>query len=184
MAESSAAGASVLCENSSAGESFEEERSARRRGSLDANRSCDSEDAYVNVEVCLGLGGVVVLRHTFTPEATICNLQAELKRVLGKVALQKIGRFVVAQDADASHAGFRNDHKDACKKWFRSAVGSRAHADSIRTGRPVVITAILETPDASLRWIWDGKCRRLGRELGVVQRFGAWTEHRKENDGS
>ena len=134
MSEPAVTGASAVCGNSSAGEILEDEGGARRSSSLDASRSCDGEDAYVNVEVCLGLGGVVVLRHTFTPEATICNLQAELKRVLGKVALQKIGRFVVAQDADASHAGFRNDHKDACKKWFRSAAGRRAHADSAISG--------------------------------------------------
>ena len=88
MSEPSVAGASTVCGTSSAGGILEDEGGARRSRSLDASRSCDGEDAHVDVEVCLGLGGVVVLRHTFTSEATVGNLQAELKRVLGKVAPQ------------------------------------------------------------------------------------------------
>ncbi len=98
----------------------------------------------MNVEVCLGLGGRLVLRHTFPGNAIVGGLQAQLKDVLGEVALQKIGRFVIAQDAGASHAGFKNDEKDACTKCFGTAGGRRAHMESNRTGRRVVITGIVE----------------------------------------
>ncbi len=138
------AGVGAVCENGSGGKDLEDEVGSWPSSWQDAKGSWDGADAYVNVEVCLGLGGRVVLRHTFPGNATVGSLQAQLKDVLGEVALQKIGRFVIAQDADASHAGFRNDEKDACTKCFGTAAGRRAHVESIRTGRRVVISGIVE----------------------------------------
>ena len=137
-------GESVVWDKSSAGADAEDERNTCQGGSEDAQVSSDGDDAYVNVEVCLGLGGGVVLRHTFARDATIGNLQAELERVLGQVVLEKIGRFVLAQDADAARSGFENDEADAGMKCFVTAVGRRVRTDGVRTGRRVVITAILE----------------------------------------
>ena len=59
-----------------------------------------------------------MLRHTFPWDATISDLQAELERVLADVVLEKIGRFVLAQHADAAHPGFKNDKEDADIKCF------------------------------------------------------------------
>ena len=162
------AGASAVCENSSGGKDFEDEAGSCQSSSQDAKASCDGADAYVNVEVCLGLGGLVVLRHTLTRNVTVGNSQAQLKDVLGEVARQKIGRFVIAQDADASHAGFKNDEKDACIKCFRTAAGRRAHVESIRTGRRVVITAIVDRRAGLLIFAnWHSSCCvQTGAPLG------------------
>ena len=138
------AGVSAVSENSIGGKDLEDEVGSWPRSWQDAKGSWDGADADVNVEVCLGLGGQVVLRHTFPGNAIVGSLQAQLKDVLGEVALEKIRRFVIAQDADASHAGFKNDEKDACTKCFRTAVGRRAHVESTRTGRRVVTIGIVE----------------------------------------
>ena len=137
------AGASAVCENSGGGKDVEDEVVGPGSSLEDAKGSWNGVDAPVKVEVCLGLGGQVVLRHTFPSNATVGNLQAQLKAVPGEVALQEIGRFVISQDVDVSHVGFKNEEKDASIQCFRTAAGRGAYAESIRTGRRVVITVIL-----------------------------------------